>query len=158
MSARAKVYLETTVVSYLTARQTRDPIVVAHQTVTRRWWRHRKRFDLYCSHIVVREAGEGDPDAVQRRLAVLRGVPALETNDAIKALAAAVAKAAALPKKATEDALHIALATVHGMDYLLTWNCKHIANAEIRNVVAAVAYNHGYGVPVICTPEELMGE
>lgn len=158
MTAKAKVYVETTVVSYLTARKTRDPIAVAHQAVTRRWWRRRRRFDLYCSQIVVGEAGEGDTHAAQRRLAALKGVPSLETNDAVKALAAAVAKAAALPKKATEDALHIALATVHGMDYLLTWNCKHIANAEIRNVVAAVAYDHGYGVPVICTPEELMGE
>jgi predicted nucleic acid-binding protein len=158
MSAKAKVYVETTVVSYLTARKTRDAIAVAHQAVTRRWWRRRKRFDLYCSQIVVSEAGDGDAQAAQRRLAALKGVPSLETSDAVKRLAAALVKAAALPKKATEDALHIALATVHGMDYLLTWNCKHIANAEIRNVVAAVAYDHGYGVPVICTPEELMGE
>jgi hypothetical protein len=106
----------------------------------------------------VSEAGAGDAQAAQRRLAALRGVPSLETNDTVKALAAAVAKAAAMPKKATEDALHIALATVHGMDYLLTWNCRHMANAEIRNAVAAVAYDHGYGVPVICTPEELTGE
>ena len=80
----------------------------------------------------------------------------LDINEAVNALAAAIAQEAALPKKANEDALHIALATVHGMDYLLTWNCKHIANAAIRNVVAAVAYDHGYGAPVICTPEELM--
>jgi len=158
MSAKAKVYEEITVVSYLTARKTRDPIAVAHQAVTRRWWRRRMRFDLYCSQIVVGEAGDGDVQAAERRLAALKGVPSLETSDAVKRLAAALVKAAALPKKATEDALHIALATVHGMDYLLTWNCKHIANAEIRNVVAAVAYDHGYGVPVICTPEELMGE
>jgi len=158
MSAKAKVYVETTVVSYLTAWKTRDAIAVAHQAVTRRWWRRRKRFDLYCSQIVVSEAGDGDAQAAQRRLAALKGVPSLDTSDAVKRLAAALVKAAALPKKATEDALHIALATVHGMDYLLTWNCKHIANAEIRNVVASVAYDHGYGVPVICTPEELMGE
>jgi len=158
MSAKAKVYVETTVVSYLTARKTRDPIAVAHQAVTRRWWRRRKRFDLYCSQIVVREAGAGDAGAAQRRLAALKGVPSLEINDLVKELAGALATAASLPKKATEDALHIALATVHGMEYLLTWNCKHIANAEIRNIVAAVAYEHGYGVPVICTPEELMGE
>lgn len=91
-------------------------------------------------------------------MAALKGMPSLETSDAVKELAAALVKAAALPKKATEDALHIALATVHGMDYLLTWNCRHIANAEIRNVVAAVAYEHGYGAPVICTPEEIMGD
>ena len=73
-------------------------------------------------------------------------------------LAAAIAKTASLPEKATEDALHIALATVHGMDYLITWNCKHIANAEIRNILAAVAYDHGYALPVVCTLEELMGD
>lgn len=118
----------------------------------------RKRFDLYCSQVVVREAGAGDAEAARRRLGLLKGVPLLDINDAVKVLAAAIAKAAALPKKAAEDALHIALATVHGMEYLLTWNCKHIANAEIRNVLAAVAYDHGYGAPVVCTPEELMGE
>jgi hypothetical protein len=155
---KAKVYVETTVVSYLTARKTRDLIAAAHQSLTRRWWKRRKRFDLYCSQSVVREAGAGDTAAAQRRLAALKGVPLLDINDAVKELAAAIATTAALPKQANEDALHIALATVHGMDYLLTWNCKHIANAAIRNVVAAVAYDHGYGVPVICTREELMGD
>ncbi len=155
---KAKVYVETTVVSYLTARKTRDLIAVAHQSLTRRWWKRRKRFDLYCSQSVVREAGAGDATAAQQRLAALKGVPLLDINDSLKELAAAIAQAAALPNRANEDALHIALSTVHGMDYLLTWNCKHIANAAIRNVVAAVAYDHGYGVPVICTPEELMGE
>jgi predicted nucleic acid-binding protein len=155
---KAKVYVETTVVSYLTARKTRNLITVAHQSLTRRWWKRRKRFDLYCSQSVVGEAAVGDATAAQRRLAALKGVPLLDLNDSVKELAAAIAKAAALPKRANEDALHIALATVHGMDYLLTWNCRHIANAAIRNVVAAVAYDHGYGGPVICTPEELMGD
>jgi predicted nucleic acid-binding protein len=155
---KAKVYVETTVVSYLTARKTRDLVVAAHQTLTRRWWKRRERFDLYSSQSILGEAAAGDAKAARRRLAALKGLPLLDINEAAKNLAGAIAKAAGLPKKANEDALHIALATVHGMDYLLTWNCKHIANAEIRNVVAAVAYDHGYGVPVICTPEELMGE
>jgi predicted nucleic acid-binding protein len=146
------------VVSYPTARRTRDPVAVAHQTLTRRWWKRRRRFDLYCSQSVVREAGAGDTAAARRRLAALRGVPLLDINDTVNELAAAIARRAALPRQANEDALHIALATVHGMDYLLTWNCKHIANAAIRNIVGAVAYDHGYGAPVICTPEELMGD
>lgn len=158
MSTKAKVYLETSAVSYLTARPTGDPIAVAHQVVTRRWWKRRKRFDLYCSQMVVAEAGDGDAAAARRRLAALRGIPLLQTTDAVERFATVVMKAANLPKNAAEDALHIALATVHGMDYLLTWNCKHIANAEIRNAVAAVTYGHGYGAPVICTPEELMGD
>ena len=82
----------------------------------------------------------------------------LEINDAATELARHLAKAASIPRKASEDALHIALATVHGMDYLLTWNCKHIANAEMRNSVAAACRLRGYEAPVICTPEELMGE
>ncbi len=155
---RAKVYVETTIVSYLTARKTADAVGVAHQTLTRRWWKRRKRFDLYCSQSVVGEASAGDATAAQRRLNALKGLPLLDVNDGVRDLAAAIATAAALPPRANEDALHIALATVHGMDYLLTWNCKHIANAAIRNLVAAVAYDHGYGVPVICTPEELMGD
>ncbi len=157
-SVNAKVYVETTVVSYLTAQKTSDHIAMAHQALTHHWWKRRNRFDLYCSQSVVREAAAGDAGAAQRRLAALKGVPLLDINDAVTELAAAIAQAAALPKQANEDALHIALATVHGMDYLLTWNCKHIANAAIRNIVATVAYEHGYGVPVICTPEELMGE
>ena len=153
----AKVYIETSVVSYLTARKGADLIVAAHQTVTRRWWRRRARFDLYCSQVVLREAGAGDVAAARSRLRALKTLPLLDINDPVTRLAIAIASEARLPKKAATDALHIALATVHGMDFLLTWNCKHIANAEIRNVLAAVAYDHGYGAPVICTPEELMG-
>jgi predicted nucleic acid-binding protein len=153
------VYVETTVVSYLTARKSRNLVVAAHQEITRQWWKGRRReFDLYCSQAVIREASAGDKRAASKRLAALEDVPLLEVNEPARLLAAALAKAAALPDKATEDALHIALATAHGMDYLLTWNCRHIANAEIRNIVAAVSYEHGYGAPVICTPEELMGE
>ena len=153
------MYVETTVVSYLTARKSRDLVVAAHQEITHRWWKRRRReFLLYCSQAVIREASAGDKRAAAKRLAALEDLPLLEVNESAKRLAAALVEAAALPDKATEDALHIALATAHGMDYLLTWNCKHIANAEIRNLVAAVSYEHGYGAPVICTPEELMGE
>jgi hypothetical protein len=155
---KEKVYVETSVLSYLTARKSRDPIVVAHQAVTRRWWRRRKRFDLYCSQVVLREAKAGDAEAVRRRLAAVNEVPLLDISDPVKALAGVIAKVAALPKKAAEDALYIGLATVHGMDYLLTWNCRHIANAELRKTLAGVAYDHGYGAPVVCTPEELLGE
>lgn len=155
---KPKVYLETTVVSYLTAQASRDLIVAAHQKVTREWWeRRRRRFDLYCSQLVVREATAGDKKAAARRLEVLLPFPLLEINQAASRLARDLLTEAALPKKAAEDALHIALAAVHGMDYLLTWNCKHIANAEMRNAVGVVCSLHGCGPPVICTPEELMG-
>ncbi len=156
---KPKVYVETTVVSYLTARESRDLVVAAHQEVTREWWRRRRdEFELYCSQLVIQEASGGHKEAAQRRLQLLQPIPLLELNDAAKELARHLAKAAAIPRKATEDALHIALATVHGMDYLLTWNCKHIANAEMQRAVAATCRLWGYEPPVICTPEELMGE
>lgn len=156
---RASVYVETTVISYLTARKSRNLVVAAHQAITRQWWKARRRdFDLYCSQAVIREASAGDAEAATKRLKALEEMPLLEINESAKRLAAGLITAAKLPVKATEDALHIALAAAHGMDYLLTWNCRHIANAEIRNIVTAVAYEHGYGAPVICTPEELMGE
>jgi hypothetical protein len=153
------VYVETTIVSYLTARRSGNLVVAAHQEITRGWWKGRRlEFELYCSQAVIREASAGDKHAAEKPLAALENMPLLEINESAKRLATALVKVAALPEKATEDALHIALATAHGMDYLLTWNCKHIANAEIRNVVAAVSYEHGFGSPVICTPEELMGK
>jgi predicted nucleic acid-binding protein len=106
---------------------------------------------------VIQEASGGHKEAAQRRLQVLQPFSILEINDVAKELARHVSKAAAIPRKATEDALHIALATVHGMDYLLTWNCKHIANAEIQRSVTLICHLRGYEPPVICTPEELMG-
>ena len=156
---KPKVYVETTVVSYLTAWGSRDLIVAAHQKLTREWWRRRRgEFELYCSQLVTQEASGGHKDAAQRRLQVLQALPLLEISDAAKELARLLAKSAAIPKKAAEDALHIALATVHGMDYLLTWNCKHIANAEVQRSVAATCRLRNYEPPVICTPEELMGD
>lgn len=156
---KPKVYIETTVVSYLTARRSRDLIVAAHQEITQEWWQRRRgEFELYCSQLVIQEASGGHKEAAQRRLQVLQPFSILEINDVAKELARHVAKAAAIPRKATEDALHIALATVHGMDYLLTWNCKHIANAEIQRSVTLICHLRGYEPPVICTPEELMGD
>jgi len=107
---------------------------------------------------VIQEASGGHKEAAQRRLQLLQSLSLLEINDAANELARHVAKAASMPKKATEDALHIALATVHGMDYLLTWNCKHIANAEMQWSVTMICHLRGYEPPVICTPEELMGD
>ena len=155
---KPRAYIETTVVSYLTARGSRDLIVAAHQELTQEWWQRRRgEFELYCSQLVIQEASGGHKEAAQRRLEVLQALSILEINDAAKELARHVAKAASIPRKATEDALHIALATVHGMDYLLTWNCKHIANAEIQRSVTLMCHLRGYEPPVICTPEELMG-
>lgn len=157
MSARAKVYLETTVISYLVARPSRDLRVAAHQQATSEWWaQKRKDFDLHVSQLVVEEASAGDQSAAARRLEYLDGISLLDLNDASVILAEHLLATGAVPKEAEEDALHIAAAAVHGMNYLLTWNCKHIANATMRNRIEAACAGAGYDSPVICTPEELL--
>jgi len=156
---KQRVYLETTIVSYLVARPSRDLILAAHQEVTREWWeRRRKAFELYVSQFVADEAGRGDPEVAARRMECLRGVARLQVTDAAAVVARALVRAHALPEKGLEDALHIALAAVHGMDHLLTWNCRHIANAERMPAIRLALERSGYDPPTICTPDELMGE
>jgi hypothetical protein len=156
---RAKVYVETTIVSYLTARPSRDLLTAAHQQVTQDWWAHRRpKFDLYVSQFVVTEVSAGDPEAARQRLALLDGIPLLSPNETALRLAEDLVRNGPIPKKAAADAAHIALATVHGMDFLLTWNCTHIANAEMRVAMEAACQGRGLLLPILCTPEELMGE
>jgi len=153
------VYVETSILSYLTARRPRDVRARARQQVTREWWDTRRvRFDLFVSPLVDQEARRGDPDAAGRRVEALGDLPALEIVDDAHDLAAALIAEGALPLLAKDDATHIALAAVHGMDYLLTWNCRHIDNAETKPIVRSVCATHGYSCPEICTPEELMGD
>ncbi|MCL0065682.1 type II toxin-antitoxin system VapC family toxin [Dehalococcoidia bacterium] len=153
---KPKVYVETSVVSYLTGWPSRDLIVAAHQQITREWWQSRTRFDLYVSQIVIREAAGGDPEAAALRLKVLEGVQVLQLSSEVRSLAKQLMTEGPLPRKTELDALHIGSAVVNGMDYLLTWNCTHIANAAIRHMIEAVCRSMGYEPPVICTPEELM--
>jgi predicted nucleic acid-binding protein len=121
------------------------------------WWRRRRpHFDLYVSRLVVDEASAGDADAAERRLVLLKDVPRLEVTQAASVLAARLVAESAIPREAVDDALHVAIAAAHGMDYLLTWNCRHIANAAMRNRIADVCMASGLEAPVICTPEELL--
>lgn len=154
---KPKVYLETTVVSYFTAKPSRDIITAAHQQITQEWWENRRAdFDLFISELVEQEASAGDEDAVQRRLKMLEGLPALQVNQAAVDLARILVNENALPEKATGDSLHVAIATMNAMDYLMTWNMRHLANATIRNAITVICRAHGYEPPVICTPEELL--
>lgn len=155
---KSTVYIETSVISYLIARMSRDLVVAGHQQITQEWWEARDDWELYASRLVVAEATRGDPGASSRRLEQLHGIPHLAMTPPVETLVVALIEAAALPEKAVEDAFHIALATVHGMDFLLTWNCKHIANAIKRGIIERVCERAGYAMPVICTPEELLGE
>ena len=154
----ASIYIETSVVSYLTARLSASLVAAAHQQITREWWdRQRPRFDQYISPLVLEEAGRGDPGAAARRLAALDGFAVLEATESAAGLVDALLSDGALPGDARDDAAHVAIAAVHGIDYLVTWNCRHIDNAEAKPLIRSVCAMRGYVCPEICTPEELMG-
>lgn len=153
---RSKLYVETSVISYLTARPSRDVIALAHQELTREWWvRAGSEFELYVSRLVVAEARLGNPEAAAARLAVLEPITLLAETLESRALAQRLLASGGLPMKAASDALHIGVATVHGMDYLVSWNCKHIANARMLRFVTETCRDAGFEPPVICTPEAL---
>jgi len=152
------VYLETTIPSYLTSRQSRDIIILGRQEITKNWWKERSnKFSIYISTYVIDESGFGDKEAAKKRNVFLETIPVLAVDDEVLKLASEIIKAKIIPPKAATDASHIAVATRHGIDYLLTWNCTHIANAEIMRKIEKVMNNNGYEIPVICTPDELMG-
>ena len=153
------VYVETSIIGYLSARSSNNLILMANVEATREWWDSRRsQFALYISQVVLDEVARGDSAIAAQRLEILRDFPLLEVEQAVQNLAAQFLRQSNLPLKAADDALHIAVATVYGLDYLLTWNCKHIANAQIQKKLAQISLNSGYELPIICTPYELMGE
>ncbi len=153
------VYLETSFISYLVARPSRDIIVAGHQQTTHDWWSNRRMlFDCVVSQVVIDEISLGDPTEVQKRLGVVTGMPSLGFNDDADALTHKIMAAGMLPPHAFADAAHVAAATVSRIDYLLTWNCKHLANAQIVRRIDALCEKLGHKLPSICTPEELLGE
>ena len=150
-----KIYLETSFISRLVARPSRDVVVVAQQQITRDWWEGEgTKHKLFASEFVLQEARLGDPVEVGKRLAVLLQLTMLDAAPEADELAALLIERHALPTKAAVDALHIAVAAFHGMDYLLTWNCKHIANLTMRPAIEATCRAAGYSAPLIGTPEE----
>ena len=156
---KPKVYLETSVVSYYTSRPSRDLVTAARQQLTREWWEEsRSHFEIYISALVLEESKGGDPVAAEKRLEAIAGMPILKLTDDAERLANELIKSGKIPAEYLEDALHIALATVNGMDFLLTWNFNHINNAIIKRDIIKVAEKNDYECPVICSPEELGGE
>jgi hypothetical protein len=151
------VYIETSILGYLTARPSRDIVVAANIQITREWWDTRRSdFQLYSSQAVVKETSQGDAAIASQRLEILRNFSLLDLNQSVLDLAEQFLSRSNLPAKADVDAVHIAAATVHGMDYLLTWNCKHIANAQIQGKLAEISLDFGYELPILCTPYELL--
>jgi hypothetical protein len=153
-----RVYIETTVVSYLTARPSRDVVIAGHQQVTHEWWDTRRvNYELCVSQLVLDEAGAGDAQAAQERLLLLQPMLVLETTAEALELAKELLQAGALPAKAADDALHIGIAATKALPFLLTWHCRHLANAVMRPVIETVCKAKGFKAPIICTPEELLG-
>lgn len=151
------VYLETTIIGYLAMRVSGVLRVAANQQTTRDWWdSHRQVFDVFVSRFVVDECSDGDPVAAPDRVAYLEGIPLLQVPDDVNSLAESLIAGVPLPEKAAVDALHISVAAVNGVGYLLTWNCKHIANPSMRPRIERLCREMGYEPPVICTPQELL--
>jgi hypothetical protein len=152
------VYIETSILGYLTARPSRDLVVAANIEITREWWDTRRSdFQLYSSQTVIKETSQGDAALATQRLEIVRDLALLDLNQSVLDLAEHFLERSSLLAKADVDAVHIAAATVHGMDYLLTWNCKHIANAQIQRKLAEISLDLGYELPILCTPYELLG-
>lgn len=154
---KPKVYVETSVISYLTSRPSRDVVVAGHQQTTREWWHTcRDRFELVASQIVLGEAASGNPEAARERVAVLGELDLLAVTPEAMTLAQQLVKSAAIPAKAAQDAMHLAVAVTNGVAYLVTWNCRHLANALLRTKIEEACRAAGYEPVVICTPEELL--
>jgi hypothetical protein len=152
-----RIYIETTIPSYLVARASRDVILAGQQETTRLWWEEKRRdYDLYVSELVLEETAAGDPVMAAARHATLAGLPQLAQTPAVDALATRLLEQGIIPPGAAPDAEHIALAAVHAMNFLLTWNCKHIANAAHRRRVEAVCAETELVCPIICTPHSLI--
>ena len=154
---KAKLYLETTIPSYLVALPSRSLTTAAEQALTHEWWRQRRSdFEIYISQAVLDEIAAGDPMLAKRRLELVASCKELHLNNDVRVLTKALIQGGPLPAKATVDATHLAAATVHRMDFLLTWNCRHLANAAMFRQVQTVCARLKYQCPVVCTPRELL--
>lgn len=154
---KKSIYIETSIVSYLTARPSNDIRSVYQQNMTSQWWDYRRHeFDLFICEFVIIEASRGDKNAAAKRLSAIAGIAELEVLEATAELAKVLIAQGSLPIKAEIDAFHIAIAATHGIQFLLTWNCKHIANAIMRPKIEQVCREKGFEPPVICTPTELL--
>lgn len=151
------VYIESTIISYLTARPSREPIIAVHQQITVEWWRNvSPQVDSFISPFVSREINRGDKTAAQKRIEAVKSLPVLETNDEIQKLAIEYFVRLEIPEKARLDAAHLAVAVWHEMDYMLSWNCKHIVSGRIKKKLVEINAALDLKTPVLCTPEELM--
>lgn len=154
----ASVYIESSIISYLTSRPSRDVVKAGRQAITSDWWLHSKsQYEVYISALVEEEISGGDPTAAAKRLEAVANIPSILITFEAQLLADALVASKAVPDNSIRDALHIAIAATQGIDYLLTWNFKHINNAETKTLIAHVVEADGWVCPVLCSPEELGG-
>jgi hypothetical protein len=154
---RPSVYIETSIVSYLAADPSGHPVTLRNQQLTHEWWTTRRHeYALFTSRAVLDEARRGDPTMARRRLTLLATIPVVRLEDPEILLAQTLQRTVPLPPRAQDDALHIATAAIRGLGYLLTWNCKHIANPRLEPRIRRILLAHGYPTPVLCTPRDLM--
>jgi len=152
------LYIETTIPSYLVAKPSRDIVLLAHQQLTREWWDNERRsYEMFVSQVVLEEIRRGDPELAEKRTEILRGIPILETTEAVEKLAQRYFEFLRFPAKALRDAFHLAYVMAYGIEFLATWNCTHLANANTLYQLSKLNKEWGYETPIICTPEELMG-
>jgi predicted nucleic acid-binding protein len=151
------LYLETSVISYLTARPSRDLVIAAHQQITREWWDNSLfKYQGFISAVVLEEIARGDRQAARLRLAEVENFPLVEIVPEVVELADTYFSSLQIPERARLDAYHLALATWHGLDFLVSWNCTHIVSARVRRTIEEINAHLGFRTPIICTPEELM--
>jgi len=154
---KARIYLETTIISYYANKISPNLVVAGRQQITRDWWDEKSGlFDLFISQLVINEAGAGDPNSAHQRLKAIAAIPILKIDSACEEIAASLVTDGQIPAEFPEDALHIAIASVHAVDFLLTWNFSHINNAFIKHKIYRGIEKYGYACPQICSPEELM--
>jgi hypothetical protein len=152
------IYIESSIIGYLTARPSRDVIAAARQAITVDWWeKHRHRYDVYVSALVEQEIAGGDEEAANQRMLAVANIASVAVTAEAQVLAETLLRAKAIPANSVEDALHIAIAATQGADFLLTWNFKHINNAETKLLIAKAVESAGYVCPILCSPEELGG-
>lgn len=154
---KQRIYIETTVVSYLTARPSRDLLVAGHQEATREFWPSLiKVYDTYISALVYEEAARGDSEQAAKRLEAIKPFRMLDIDDDVRRLAEKIVAGKGIPHEYPEDALHIAVAAINGVSVIVTWNFAHLANPFTRMMVRQIVENEGYMCPEICSPEELL--
>ena len=154
-----KVYIETSIIGYYTSRPSRDLVTAARQRLTRDWWEDvLPYFTAHISALVLKELSQGEESAVKERIRAVAGIPILQITEEAENLSESLLSRGLVPRRFSEDALHIALGAAHGMDFLVTWNFTHINNAVLKSQIEQLCQDSGYECPTICSPEELPGE